>query len=198
MGCFAMRRKNKGRTRKFNSNPQVYDFEEISAKRDERRKELKKKKFEKFEKFKRKNKNKSVVVKSEARKKAIRKRRIQILLVVVIVAIVLTYFGSRILTITNEKKELLKKQEQLTEQKAELENQVENMESLDYVEQQARKKLHLVMPGEILYVLPEDEEAEKEAKEEKEELLSGDESSNIIKETLGIIKEEPPVSSEKD
>ena len=49
-------------------------------------------------------------------------------------------------------------QEELKKERDELKEEAKNVKSLDYIEQQARKQLHLVLPGEILYVLPESED----------------------------------------
>lgn len=94
-----------------------------------------------------------------ARKKRNRRRLLYIILIG-IVALVLVGFAGKIISLKAENARLLEEQKNLKEIKRELQQEKKNVNSLDYIEQQAREQLHLVLPGEILYVLPDEKETE--------------------------------------
>ena len=49
----------------------------------------------------------------------------------------------------------------LQEERAELEDKLKQVESDEYVEHEARSELHMIKPGEVLYIIPEDAEGGK-------------------------------------
>ena len=51
-----------------------------------------------------------------------------------------------------EQHEVLKKQEQLKEEKAKLKEDLKNINDKESIEEQAREKLKLVKPGETIYI----------------------------------------------
>jgi cell division protein FtsB len=55
----------------------------------------------------------------------------------------------------------MKEQQALLEQKDKLEKVYSQVNSPEYIEQQARQQLRMIKPGEILYVLP-DEDGKKD------------------------------------
>ncbi len=55
----------------------------------------------------------------------------------------------------------LKEQQELLEQKERLERIYSQVNSPEYIEQQARQQLRMIRPGEILYVLPENDKNSK-------------------------------------
>ena len=56
----------------------------------------------------------------------------------------------------------LVEQEMLIETRDKLIRELENVNNPEYIEQQARSQLRLVMPGEVLYILPPDNAQEEE------------------------------------
>jgi len=50
----------------------------------------------------------------------------------------------------------------LIETRDKLIRELENVNNPEYIEQQARSQLRLVMPGEVLYILPPDTALEEE------------------------------------
>ncbi len=95
------------------------------------------------------------------RKKLSAKRRVRQLIILVVIGAFLLAVGYSVHTIWRlkaEQKALLATQQELEQRKADLEQELENVEDLDYIEQQARERLHMVLPGEILYILPDSEE----------------------------------------
>ena len=103
--------------------------------------------------------------KDERKKKrnsARKRRRRLIYLAVVTAALLLVFFTARnIVGLKMEERELLQEQRDLEARKAELEEELTRVDETDYIEQQAREQLHMIKPGEILYLLPEHDE-EKE------------------------------------
>ena len=71
------------------------------------------------------------------------------------------FFTARnIVGLKMEERELLQEQRDLEARKAELEEELTRVDETDYIEQQARQQLHMIKPGEILYLLPEHDEEE--------------------------------------
>ena len=58
-----------------------------------------------------------------------------------------------IISLTIEKKARTEKNNELANKRDELTAELENVNDLDYIEEQARKLLHMIKPGEILYIL---------------------------------------------
>jgi len=102
--------------------------------------------------------------KDERKKKrtsARRRRRRLIYLVVVTAALLLVFFTARnIVGLKMEERELLQEQRDLEARKAELEEELTRVDETDYIEQQAREQLHMIKPGEILYLLPAHDDKE--------------------------------------
>ncbi|MEE3362631.1 MAG: septum formation initiator family protein [Anaerovoracaceae bacterium] len=93
--------------------------------------------------------------------KMTRERAILYTVVICIVAALIAWSGIRIYKVESEKAALLQEQQQLTKEKKELREELKKVNDLDYIENQARDKLKMVMPGETLYVLPEDKDSGK-------------------------------------
>lgn len=60
-----------------------------------------------------------------------------------------------------EHKRLIAEQQELKRKKKEALQMRGKVKGMDYVEVVARKRLHLIKPGEILYILPEEKEGKK-------------------------------------
>ena len=98
----------------------------------------------------------------ERKKKRInaqKRRRRLIYLAVIAVALVAVFFTvQNVISLKMEERELLQQQRELEARKAELEEELTQVEETDYIEQQAREQLHMIKPGEILYLLPDHED----------------------------------------
>lgn len=156
-------KRSKGRTRKYNSSSDVIDIEEARTKRQNKRD----KKRTKREKPKRTKRNKRNKIKREGpmsprQKKQLIKKIIGYVIVAVILFTTIGYQGYRILNLKAEESKLKKEQIELMETKKKLADEAGNKDNTKYIEQQARKQLNLVMPGEILYVLPEEKTDEED------------------------------------
>ena len=90
------------------------------------------------------------------RKRALRKkqsfRRIRVGLIIVVMLGFLCASITGIVMLKKEQHEVLKKQEQLKEEKAKLKEDLKNINDKESIEEQAREKLKLVKPGETIYI----------------------------------------------
>lgn len=68
---------------------------------------------------------------------------------------------NNIVKLRAEQKELIELNEKLAAEKAALKEELKNVNDYEYIEEQARIQLRLVKPGEILYILEEDESKEE-------------------------------------
>ena len=141
-----MFKRKKRRSKEFKNSGQVIDIEEV---RDHRRR----KREEAAEKKSKAPKTKTVITERRASKKARRRMVITIILIIVIVIIGVSVFN--IVSFELNKARVEKEQEALLKQKARLENEFSQIDSLEYIELQARQQLKMIKPGEILYVLPD-------------------------------------------
>ena len=58
----------------------------------------------------------------------------------------------------NEYKEIMEENKALEKEKVQLTEELNNVNDPEYIEQQARKQLKMVKPGEIMYILPQNSE----------------------------------------
>ena len=79
--------------------------------------------------------------------------RMAMLVIVIGLLIGIAFIVKNIISLTIEKRELMEKQNELSNKRDELTAELENVNDLDYIEEQARKLLHMIKPGEILYIL---------------------------------------------
>ena len=136
--------KNK-RSKEFKNSSQVIDIEEA---RDHRRL----KREEATEKKSKSSKTKAVITERRATKKARRRMVFFLMFLIIIVIIGVSVFNIVLLKLNEARIE--KEQLALLEQKARLEYEFSQIDSLEYIEQEARQQLKMIKPGEILYVLP--------------------------------------------
>ena len=85
---------------------------------------------------------------------AYRKFYIAILLFLLVTA---STYAVRIAALKAEEARAAVELEAAREKKAQLENELEHIDDPAYIEQQARTRLRMVKPGEIYYVLPEED-----------------------------------------
>ena len=141
----------KRRSREFRNNSQVIDMDEARKKRQAKRREEKAREEEKARKYARQH---------TAGKMAIRrqKRRRKILTGLIIVGIIgaMSLSLVNIISLKKEQHDVLAEQEQLKQQKQELQKELENISDSENIEEQARNQLRLIRPGETLYMLPDE------------------------------------------
>lgn len=77
--------------------------------------------------------------------------------VVIVVLVCVTALSIRkIVLLKIEQSELKEQQKALKEKRTKLKNELKNIDDKNYVEEQARKQLNMVKPGEILYMIEKD------------------------------------------
>ena len=94
------------------------------------------------------------------KQKTRRRRGIYILALVVILAI-FAYLAHNIITLKIEQHELEAQKQELEQKKKELKEEKKAVVDPEYIEDQARKQLKMIKPGEILYILPEDDSSKE-------------------------------------
>ncbi|MBR2674426.1 MAG: septum formation initiator family protein [Mogibacterium sp.] len=99
-------------------------------------------------------------VKRRKAKIARRKIRRKILLVIIIISLfagLATMCGRDIIRLKRENRELKKRQQELEEERDILKREVEKSGQREYVQDQARRQLRLLNPGELLFTFEDDE-----------------------------------------
>ena len=92
---------------------------------------------------------------AKAKRAQTRRRTMLILAIVVVVAGSITVRSlSRMVSLTREKALVQAQLDELEKRRSELENELLMVNSDEYVEQQARSQLHMIKPGEVLYIVP--------------------------------------------
>ena len=98
---------------------------------------------------------------STRRKSKNTRRRVLYLAIIMIILVVVSIQGIKINSLVQEKESLKQIQLDLIKEKAKFEEELTNVNSTEYVEQQAREQLKLIMPGETLYIFPKIQEETK-------------------------------------
>ena len=99
----------------------------------------------------------------QGRKKLKKKKRNRT--IIIIVLILFAVFFSRVKSIMDLKSEqvkLSKQQEELKKERDPLKAKLKNIDSKDYIQEQARKQLKMMDPDEILYVFEDDKKSGKD------------------------------------
>ncbi len=142
-----MFKRKASRSREFKRNNQVIDFERARQERRERRDE----KARKEEEQRRLEEARQL----SARKRKKRRNRVLIYIAAFLLIVgILVASAWNIISLQIEKSKLENRNEQLTRQRDDLREELESVGEPDYIEQQARQQLSLIMPGETLYILP--------------------------------------------
>lgn len=144
-------KRRKSRSREFKKNSDIIDIEEARAQR-----KAKREKQEKQTAKKRLEENRGNL---SARRRAKQKRfRAVCIAVMLVVSGMLVYSIFNIVSLKMEERSVIEKNEKLLKKKAELQKKLKKIKDSKYVENQAREQLKLIMPGETLYVFPEDDD----------------------------------------
>lgn len=142
-----MLKQKKKRSRQFKNSEKVIDLEEARQQRRQKRKAVAEKKQS--------LQNPESSLSERKINKKNRKRLIYFFIVLGIIAVIgVSVFHVYMLQKEFEEIEAVNKE--LNDKKASLQEELENVNNPEYIEQQARDQLRMVMPGEILYILPPD------------------------------------------
>lgn len=154
-------RKKTSRVQKFNQEKRSYDIEQARKERlDQREKH--------YEERKRENPLKDNIKYDNNGKEKRHLNKVKLLKTVVALLIitVIGFSGKSIVDLTIEKKQLEARQQALKIEKQNLETELENIDSLEYIEEQARIQLKLIKPGETLYLVEDNENKDKDGEKE--------------------------------
>ncbi len=149
--------KKRRRSRAFKRDSQVVNIEEAREKRRAKRKSA-----DHAKKSARLPQEDEKFYESEgtiAQRKKMRKKRKRCVYFAVLLCFALLIGVSiiNIFSLQAEKNKVKEENKMLTTQKSRLEQQLKEVNTPEYIEDQARAHLRLVRPGEILYILPEDD-----------------------------------------
>ena len=152
-----MSKRKPRRSREFKKNSQVIDIEE--ARRQRREKRQKAAKAETRKRAAAQQESAAVSVRKKAKKN---RRRLVYAAIILFIIAVIAVSAFNIFSLLHERAELRKEQERLSMIKDRLEQELESVNSPEYIEQQARSHLRLIKPGETLYILPKSSNQETE------------------------------------
>ena len=162
-----MAKKSKGRMKKFYEKNNLIDLEKA---REEKRKSQgenegggEKLSYEEETEILEVDPKTSQVRPKVNRRRARKWRRFFIyLFVFMLLATMVGFSVHDIVKLKMEERQLKNEQAELLKQKKDLKEELKKINEPDYIEQQARKQLRMILPGEILYILPTEEELKKE------------------------------------
>ena len=142
----------------------TYDLlerESMSEEQRERR-EVRRKKLE----------DRTKVKDDPVRAKRAKSRRKTVLALILVLAIAAAFTAravQKMVALTQERTRVQAQLDELEKRRSELENELLMVNSDEYVEQQARSQLHMIKPGEVLYIVPNSSEYTAPAAQEEEE-----------------------------
>lgn len=87
------------------------------------------------------------------RKNKVNKGRLAFAIIVLILAIFVAMVAKSIIGLQLEKNKLKSQEKELQSKKEELTAELQNADDMEYIEEQARKLLKMIKPGEVLYIL---------------------------------------------
>ena len=145
------------RSREFKKNSSVIDMDEARRERREKRAAAIAE-ARALEEQKAQNK---LIREEKAKRRALKlKRRLIYVSVFLVFVIAIGLSAGNIISLLHEKQQVTKEQEMLLETRDKLKRELENVNNPEYIEQQARTHLRLIKPGEVLYILPSEDETE--------------------------------------
>lgn len=84
---------------------------------------------------------------------------------ILFVAAAVASSGIKLWRLSREKQETQAELDNLLEKEAALQNELAQLESEEYIEREARAELHMIFPGEVLYVVPLDSQNDDSSEE---------------------------------
>lgn len=146
-----MLKRKKRRSREFKDSSRIISIDE--AREDRRRKRA-----AVVDKKSKVQGPKNAMTERRATKKARRKTVYAVAFLIIIGIIGASALN--ILSVKTNQGKIQKEQDALLKEKAKLEQELQSVESPEYIEQQARQQLKMIRPGELLYVLPEEDKTD--------------------------------------
>lgn len=148
----------KRRSRAFKESSQIIDIDEVRRQRNQKRKDA-------YEKKKAKEKTPNV---SERRAIKTVRHRLVYTAAFFLIAVLMGLTVYNLVSLSAAEQVELERQEALLKEQARLEEQLLQVNSEEYIEEQARTQLRMIKPGEKIYIVPEnDNEEDKQDSEEE-------------------------------
>lgn len=149
------KQRKKRRSREFKNLNTVIDLEQAREERRSKRKEIVQKRQTKDRWSEKEELSERRIIKRN------RKRLVYIGILLGIIAVI-GVSAFHVISLQNEYRDIVAQNKALKEKRVELKEELGKVNDIEYIEQQAREQLKMVKPGEILYILP-DENATKAA-----------------------------------
>ncbi len=91
------------------------------------------------------------------KKMVLNKKKLIRTLVFFVLIVLFAVYCYNLISVKLEERALLEENERLLEEKNSIEKEIENVNTPEYMEEKAREKLKMVMPGEIVFLIPEED-----------------------------------------
>ncbi|NLA70668.1 MAG: hypothetical protein GX852_06545 [Clostridiales bacterium] len=109
-------------------------------------------------------KRKKMRLKAQSPHRNNRKRKWIIFAIVVFIFLFVGMSAKNIIELSLEQSKLKAQQKELTAERDELKAKLKNIDTPEYTQDEARKKLRLVLPDEILFIFKDDKDSSQEGK----------------------------------
>ncbi len=160
-----MATRRKRRSREFKKDPNIISIDEArEARRRKREEELRKRKVSQKTQTEDRTVSREDGKNGESTKtlgKKAKKKKYSINLFKLVISIglivVLSFLTYNLVQVKIEESEVKAENERLLEEKAQMEEELKQVDDPEYIEDQAREGLDLVMPGELVFEKPEEE-----------------------------------------
>ncbi len=107
--------------------------------------------------------------KAKNKKKRLTKQQKQLIAAALAVAILFCFSNiTKVIQLKGQQRELIKQQEELKEERDRLKAKLKNVDSAEYIAEQARKQLRMIHPDEILFVFDDEEDSATEDSQDTE------------------------------
>jgi len=147
-----MFKRKRRRSREFKKSNKIIDFNEVRAERQKKRQSATKKEAESMS-------DKSIASRRKEAKKNRRRAVYTVIILTIITVIGLSIYD--VISLHMERKQVLAENARLQAKKERLIEEFKNVDNPEYIEQQARMQLQLIMPGEIRFILPKEDQTDK-------------------------------------
>ena len=145
-----MFKSKKKRSREFKNSDKVIDIEQAREDRRAKRKAEQERKANRGKRF-------APEVTSERKTNQKNRKKFFYMGAILFIVIVIGVAIFNVHLINKEYEATLAQHNELLETKKDLQEELKHVNETDYIEQQAREQLKMVKPGEIMYILPQQE-----------------------------------------
>jgi len=149
--CYNNSMARKRRSKEFKNNSRVINIDEARKRRHEKRQAEKALEEEKAREYARRNTRGKMAIRRNRNR-----RRLMVAIIVVFSIAMVGFSFMHVISLKKEQAEINQQHEALLEEKKALEKQLSEINNKENIEDEARNQLRLIMPGEKLYMFPEE------------------------------------------